>query len=94
MTYIVPNSLAHIECVEFRQNHPRDHYGRLVLGPLAPGQGVTLGNTFRRLMLNDLPGVAITAAKINNARTEFTTLPGIRESVVEIFLNLRDVTFF
>jgi DNA-directed RNA polymerase alpha subunit len=45
-------------------------------------------------MLNDLPGVAITAAKLNNARTEFTTLPGIRESVVEIFLNLRDVTFF
>jgi DNA-directed RNA polymerase alpha subunit len=94
MTYTVPNSLAHIECVEFRQNSPRDHYGRLVLGPLAPGQGVTLGNTFRRLMLNDLPGVAITAAKLNNARTEFTTLPGIRESVVEIFLNLRDVTFF
>ena len=88
MTYTVPNSLAHIECVEFRQNSPRDHYGRLVLGPLAPGQGVTLGNTFRRLMLNDLPGVAITAAKLNNARTEFTTLHGIRESVVEIFLNL------
>lgn len=94
MTYTVPNSLAHIECVEFRQNSPRDHYGRLVLGPLAPGQGVTLGNTFRRLMLNDLPGVAITAAKLNNARTEFTTLHGIRESVVEIFLNLRDITFF
>ena len=45
-------------------------------------------------MLNDLPGVAITAAKLNETRTEFMTLPGIRESVVEIFLNLRDIVFF
>ena len=94
MTFIVPNSSAKLECVEFRENNPREHYARLILGPVAPGQGVTLGNTFRRLLLNDLPGVAITAAKLNDARTEFVTLPGIRESVVEIFLNLRDVVFF
>ena len=61
MTYTVPNSLAHIECVEFRQNSPRDHYGRLVLGPLAPGQGVTLGNTFRRFMLRRIPNYKFSA---------------------------------
>ena len=94
MNFIVPNSSAKLECVEFRENNSREHYARLVLGPVSPGQGVTLGNTFRRLLLNDLPGVAITAAKLNDARTEFSTLPGIRESVVEIFLNLRDVVFF
>jgi DNA-directed RNA polymerase subunit alpha len=94
MNFIVPNSSARLECVEFQKKGPRDHYARLVLGPVAPGQGVTLGNTFRRLLLNDVPGVAITAARLNNARTEFVTLPGIRESVVEIFLNLRDITFF
>ncbi len=94
MNFIVPNSSAKLECVEFRENNSREHYARLVLGPVAPGQGVTLGNTFRRLLLNDLPGVAITAAKLNDARTEFVTLPGIRESVVEIFLNLRDIVFF
>ena len=94
MNFIVPNSSAKLECVEFRENTPRDHYARLVLGPLAPGQGVTLGNTFRRLLLNDLPGVAITAAQLNDARSEFVTIPGIRESVVEIFLNLRDIVFF
>lgn len=94
MNFIVPNSSAKLECVEFRENNPRDHYARLILGPVAPGQGVTLGNTFRRLLLNDLPGVAITAAKLNDVRTEFVTLPGIRESVVEIFLNLRDIVFF
>ena len=94
MTFIVPNSSAKLECVEFREKNPRTQYARLVLGPVAPGQGVTLGNTFRRLLLNDLPGVAITAAKLNDARTEFVTLPGIRESVVEIFLNLRDIVFF
>ena len=94
MNFIVPNSAAKLECVEFRENNSREHYARLVLGPVSPGQGVTLGNTFRRLLLNDLPGVAITAAKLNDARTEFSTLPGIRESVVEIFLNLRDVVFF
>lgn len=94
MNFIVPNSSAKLECVEFREKSSRDHYARLILGPVAPGQGVTLGNTFRRLLLNDLPGVAITAAKLNDARTEFVTLPGIRESVVEIFLNLREVVFF
>jgi DNA-directed RNA polymerase subunit alpha len=94
MHVIVPKSLAKLECVEFQENSPRDHYARLVLGPVAPGQGVTLGNTFRRLLLNDLPGVAITAAQLNDVRTEFVTLPGIRESVVEIFLNLRDIVFF
>ena len=94
MNFIVPNSSAKLECVEFRENNSREHYARLVLGPVAPGQGVTLGNTFRRLLLNDLPGVAITAAKLNQTRTEFTTIPGIRESVVEIFLNLRDIVFF
>jgi DNA-directed RNA polymerase subunit alpha len=94
MNFIVPNSSARLECVEFQEKSPRDHYARLILGPVAPGQGVTLGNTFRRLLLNDIPGVAITAAKLNNARTEFVTLPGIRESVMEIFLNLRDITFF
>lgn len=94
MNFIVPNSSAKLECVEFRENNSREHYARLVLGPVAPGQGVTLGNTFRRLLLNDLPGVAITATKLNQTRTEFTTIPGIRESVVEIFLNLRDIVFF
>jgi DNA-directed RNA polymerase subunit alpha len=94
MNFIVPNSSARLECVEFQEKSPRDHYARLILGPVAPGQGVTLGNTFRRLLLNDVPGVAITAAKLNNARTEFVTLPGIAEYVMEIFLNLRDITFF
>jgi len=94
MNFIVPNSSAKLECVEFCEKNPREHYARLILGPVAPGQGVTLGNTFRRLLLNDLPGVGITAAKLNDARTEFVTLPGIRESVVEIFLNLREVVFF
>ena len=51
MNFIVPNSSAKLECVEFRENNSREHYARLVLGPVAPGQGVTLGNTFRRLLL-------------------------------------------
>ena len=45
MNFIVPNSSAKLECVEFRENNSREHYARLVLGPVAPGQGVTLGKT-------------------------------------------------
>lgn len=83
-----------LECLVFRENSPRDHYGRLKFGPVPHGQGITIGNTFRRILLSNLNGVSITAAKIKNVRSEFSTLPGVRESVLEIFLNLKEIVFF
>ena len=60
---------------------------------LYPGYGVTIGNAVRRVLLSSLPGAAITSVKIKNVSHEFSTLPGIREDVVSILLNLKQLRF-
>ncbi len=68
-------------------------YGKFVARPLERGFGLTLGNSLRRVLLSSLQGSAITAVKFDGAVHEFTTLEGIREDVVEIILNLKEVRF-
>src|SRR4051812_21481972 len=60
---------------------------------LYPGYGQTLGNSLRRIILSSLPGAAVTAVKIEGVAHEFATIEGIRESVMEILLNLKRVNF-
>ena len=59
------------------------------VGPLPAGYGMTLGNAFRRVLLSSLPGAAITAAKIEGASHEYSTIPGVKDSVLDILLNLK-----
>ena len=59
------------------------------VGPLPPGYGMTLGNALRRVLLSSLPGAAVTAVKVNGASHEYSALPGIRDSVLDIILNLK-----
>lgn len=59
--------------------------------PLYPGYGVTIGNTLRRVLLSSIEGAAITKVKIKGASSEFTTLPGVKEDVLEIILNLKNL---
>lgn len=67
-------------------------YGsRVEISPLYPGYGVTIGNSLRRVLLSSLPGAAITAVKIEGASHEFMTLPHIKEEVLEIILNLKQI---
>ena len=66
-------------------------YGKFVVEPLERGYGVTLGNSLRRVLLSSIPGYAITSVKIDGVRHEFTTIPGIKEDVTEIVLNLKGV---
>lgn len=80
-----------IECVESTTDGARDHYSKFCLEPLEQGQGVTLGNALRRTLLADLEGTAIVAVRIAGASHEFSTIPGIREDVLEILLNLKEV---
>lgn len=68
-------------------------YGKFVARPLERGFGLTLGNSLRRVLLSSLQGAAITAVKIDGVVHEFSTLEGIREDVVEIILNLKEVRF-
>lgn len=67
----------------------RPHEGVLTVEPCAQGYGTTLGNAIRRVLLSSLPGAAVTAVKIKGADHEFTTLPHVKEDVLEIILNLK-----
>jgi DNA-directed RNA polymerase subunit alpha len=64
---------------------------RFAVGPLEPGFGYTLGNSIRRTLLSSIPGAAITQVRFDEALHEFTTLPGVKEDVTDIILNLKDV---
>jgi len=67
------------------------NYGEFVLEPLERGFGVTLGNPLRRILMSSIPGTAVTSVYIEDALHEFTTLPGIKEDVVQIVLNLKEL---
>ena len=66
-------------------------YGKIIVEPLERGYGVTLGNSLRRILLSSLPGYAITSVKIDGVLHEFSTIPGVKEDVTEIILNLKNV---
>lgn len=64
---------------------------RFAVGPLEPGFGHTLGNSLRRTLLSSIPGAAVTQVRFDEALHEFTTLPGVKEDVTDIILNLKDL---
>ncbi len=78
-----------IEIVELKSNGT---YGKFVLEPLERGYGTTIGNSLRRVLLSSLPGVAVTSIKIDGVHHELSTVPGVKEDVSEIVLNLKGLT--
>lgn len=70
-----------------------DTFGRFVLQPLERGYGVTVGNSFRRVLLSSLPGNAVTAVKIGGVKHEFSSVQGVAEDVYDLILNLKGVRF-
>ena len=75
-----------IECIFSNED---SNYGKFVVEPLERGYGTTLGNSLRRILLSSLPGVAVTSVKIDGILHEFSTIPGVKEDVTEIILNLK-----
>ena len=75
-----------IECIFSNEDA---NYGKFVVEPLERGYGTTLGNSLRRILLSSLPGVAVTSVKIDGILHEFSTIPGVKEDVTEIILNLK-----
>ncbi len=71
----------------------KDQYGKFILQPLERGFGVTIGNSFRRILLSSLPGIAVTAVKINGVKHEYSSIEGVKEDAYEIILNLKEVRF-
>lgn len=66
-------------------------YGRFVVEPLERGYGITLGNSLRRIMLSSLPGAAVSEIKIDGVQHEFSTIPGVKEDVTEIVMNIKSL---
>ena len=66
-------------------------YGRFIVEPLERGYGITLGNSLRRIMLSSLPGAAVSQVRIDGVLHEFSTIPGVREDVSEIIMNLKEL---
>ena len=66
--------------------------GKFIVDPLERGYGTTLGNSLRRILLSSLPGVAVTSIKIDGVLHEFSTIPGVKEDVTEIVLNVKGIT--
>ena len=75
-----------IEIAEISENGT---YGKFVVEPLERGFGTTLGNGLRRVLLSSLPGVAVKSIKIDGVVHEFSTIPGVKEDVTEIVLNIK-----
>lgn len=85
--------MSTLTCIETYIDKEKNHYGCFLIEPLEIGQGITLGNTLRRTLLSDLTGFSIVGARINNLKHEFSTIPGLREDVLEILLNLKEIIF-
>lgn len=80
-----------VECIESRYERDQSQVGKFVIEPLERGQGTTLGNALRRVLLSNLEGAAITAVRIAGVSHEFATIPGVREDVLDILLNMKKV---
>lgn len=87
------NFMSKLICIESYIDKDRNHYGNFLIEPLELGQGITLGNALRRTLLSDLTGFAITGARINNLKHEFAVVEGLREDILEVLLNLKEIVF-
>jgi DNA-directed RNA polymerase subunit alpha len=80
-----------VECIESDINQDRSSYSKFILEPLERGQGITVGNALRRVLLSNLEGAAVTAVRIAGVTHEFMTIPGVREDVLDILLNMKEI---
>jgi DNA-directed RNA polymerase subunit alpha len=85
------NSSLFVSCRESRIENPRSLYGSFYLGPFSAEQSLTVANAIRRTLLSELKGLAITSVEIEGATHEYSTLFGIKDSVLDILLNLKEL---
>ena len=82
-----------IKCLKLEKTYSGSCHGQFLINSLSPGQGLTIGNQLRRVLLGDLGGLAISAVRIAGVSHEFSTIPGVREDILEILLNLKGIIF-
>ena len=81
----------YIKCLKSEKTESGMIFGQFIINSLNPGQGITIGNMLRRVLLGDLGGISITAIRIAGVRDEFSILVGVREDILEILLNLKGI---
>lgn len=79
-----------VNCVESIIEDDQSQYSRFIIEPLERSQGTTVGNALRRVLLSNLEGTAVTSVRIAGASHEFSTIPGVREDVLDILLNMKE----
>merc|ERR1712228_285880 len=80
-----------MECLRSEKLESGTMYGQFLIDSLSSGQGITIGNLLRRVLLGDLPGTAITGVRIAGVKDEFSLISGVREDILEILLNLKGI---
>nr|YP_636190.1 RNA polymerase alpha subunit [Tupiella akineta]Q3ZJ77.1 RecName: Full=DNA-directed RNA polymerase subunit alpha; Short=PEP; AltName: Full=Plastid-encoded RNA polymerase subunit alpha; Short=RNA polymerase subunit alpha [Tupiella akineta]AAV80614.1 alpha subunit of RNA polymerase [Tupiella akineta] len=80
-----------LSCIDSRVENLTKFYGRFELGPFAPGQALTVANALRRSLLSQLPGTSITLVEVRGASNEYEIITGVRESILDILLNLKQI---
>ena len=80
-----------IQCLQSKTQEVNTLFSRFVIGPLKKGQGLTIGNALRRVLLSDLQGLAISGVRIADVNHEFSTISGLKEDVIDILLNLKQI---
>lgn len=80
-----------LTCLKSEKIQSGNYHGQFLINSLKPGQGITIGNQLRRILLGDLAGTAISAVRIAGVSHEFSTIPGVREDILEILLNLKGI---
>lgn len=78
---------------KIKEETSTESFGRFVIEPLEPGYGHTIGNALRRVLLTSIPGAAVTSVKISSVKHRFSTIPGLKENVVDLLLNIKGINF-
>ena len=86
--HIIHNTIGVPKIIHEKLN---ENEARFIIGPLPSGYGVTIGNSLRRVMLSSIPGARITGVKIKGVTHEYSTLPGIKDTILDIMLNLKSL---
>ncbi len=76
-----------------KEGKQTENFGEFIIEPLDPGYGHTLGNALRRVLLVSIPGAAVTSVKISGVKHKFSTVPGLKENVVDFLLNIKELNF-
>ena len=82
-----------VHCLDFKTKKPTELYSKYSIGPFIKGQSTTVGNALRRVLLSNLQGLAISGVRITGINHEFSTIPDVKEDVIDILLNLKQIIF-